>query len=183
MQKIFEHSGNRKYLDIGNRNDYREFDLHQLIQTFCTWYERTLEEKGLFLSARISPELPKLCEGDPLLIGDLLYDLATYSLNHLTEGCVVLDVDGEQFEENWCRFYFTITASGLGIPRTAENSLFRAPASRNVTGDGQYYSSNLYYAKFIASIFDGDVSVQNSYGFGTRYLVEFCLPCRQSCFD
>lgn len=183
MHKIFEHAGRRKHADFSCRNNIQIFDVRQLIKTFCTWYEQTLEEKGLFLSTRISLELPELCEGDPLLIGDLLYDLATYSLNHLTEGCVVLDVDGEQFEENWCRFYFTITTSGLGIPRTVENFLFRAPASRNVTGEGQDYSSNLYFAKFIASIFDGDVSVQNSYGFGTRYLVEFCLPCRRNGLD
>ncbi len=183
MQTLFEHSGNRTYLDIGNRHDYREFDLHQLIQTFSAWYEQKLEEKGVFLSTRISPELPKWCEGDPLLIGDLLYDLATYSFSHLTEGCVVLDVDGEQSEENWCRLYFTITASGLGIPQPAENCLFRAPASRNREGDGLSGSSNLYFAKFIASIFDGDVRVQNSYGFGTRYLVEFCLPCGPNYLD
>ena len=183
MHEIFEHSREKKLTDIGNRNDYQEFDIQQLIRTFCTWYERTLEEKGLFLSTRISRDLPELCEGDPLLIGDLLYDLATYSLSHLTEGCVVLDVDGYQFEENWCRFYFTITTPGLGIPRTIANNLFQAPVSRNRTGDDQPRSTNLYYAKFIANIFDGDVGVQNSYGFGTRYLVEFCLPCRRTFLD
>ncbi len=174
--------GSKRHIDIGSHNNYQAFDIRQLIGTFCTWYQQTLEDKGLFLSTRINQELPKMCEGDPLLIGDLLYDLATYSLDYLSEGCVVLDVDGEDFEEDWYRFYFTITASGLGIPRTYVNNLFRAPGSRGPANDGQNYSSNLYFAKFIARIFDGDVCVQNSYGFGTRYLIEFCLPIRHCCF-
>jgi K+-sensing histidine kinase KdpD len=176
MNEIFTHMGSKRQIDIGSHNNYQAFDIQQLIGTFCKWYQQTLEQKGLFLSTRINRELPKMCEGDPLLIGDLLYDLATYSLDYLTEGCVVLDVDGEDFEEDWYRFYFIITASGPGIPRKHVNNLFQAPSSNGLRHDERNYSSNLYFAKFIAMIFDGDVCVQNNYGFGTRYLIEFCLP-------
>lgn len=151
------------------------FDLHRFIDEFCHWYDRTLDRKGYCLTTAISPDLPRFFQGKPLMLGFLLWDIASYSQVSLGSGGAGLEVEWEPFSGNWCSIYFTLTVPGLGLPLEKEKMLF-LPADRNgKKSSGNRASANLYYAGMIAGLFGGRVHVHNSIGFGVEYCTEICL--------
>lgn len=153
------------------------FNIRQVIEEFCGRYEQALDARRLYLSTRISSNLPVFFYGTPELISNLLDDLASYSLSHISEGCVVLDVKAEPLRDGRYSIYFTITISGLGIPLAKEMDLFNPFTVKLTKDDTPNPAPNLYHARKIARMLDGDVSVQNSVGFGTRYMAEIILTC------
>ena len=151
------------------------FDLHRFLDEFCHWYDRTLDRKGYSLTTAISPDLPRFFQGKLLMLGFLLWDIASYSQVYLGSGGAGLEVEWEPFSGNWCSIYFTLTVPGLGIPLEKEKALF-LPADRNgKKSSGNHAAANLYYAGMIAGLFGGRVHVHNSIGFGVEYCTEICL--------
>lgn len=151
------------------------FDFHKFLDEFCHWYDRTIDRKGYCLTTAISPDLPRFFQGKLLMLGFLLWDIASYSQVYLGSGGAGLEVDWEPFSGNWCSIYFTLTVPGLGIPLEKEKTLF-LPAHRNgKKSSDNHASANLYYAGMIAGLFGGRVHVQNSIGFGVEYCAEICL--------
>lgn len=151
------------------------FDLHKFLDEFCHWYDRTIDRKGYCLTTAISPDLPRFFQGKQLMLGFLLWDIASYSQVSLGSGGAGLEVEWEPFSGNWCSIYFTLTVPGLGIPLEKEKALF-LPADRNgKKSSGSRASANLYYAGMIAGLFGGRVHVQNSIGFGVEYCTEIRL--------
>ena len=151
------------------------FDLHTFLDEFCHWYDRIIDRKGYCLSTTISHDLPRFFQGKQLMLGFLLWDIASYSQVYLGSAGPGLEVDWEPCNSNWCSIYFTLTVPGLGIPLDKEKALF-LPTDRNgKKSSGSHASANLYYAGMIAGLFGGRVHVQNSIGFGVEYCAEICL--------
>lgn len=151
------------------------FDLHKFLDEFCHWYDRVIDRKGCSLNTTISPDLPKFFQGKPLMLGFLLWDIASYSQVYLGAGEPALEVEWEPFSGNWCSIYFSLTVPGLGIPLEKEKTLFLPCNSKRKKSNGNHASANLYYAGMIAGLFGGRVYVHNNIGFGVEYCAEICL--------
>jgi len=149
------------------------FDLHEFIDDFCNWYDRTIELRGYQLTTDISSNLPRFFEGNILMLGFLLWDLAGFTQTYLGAGGVKLEIHSEPFKRNWHSIYFSFTVPGLGIPLAKEKTLF-LPNHKGKTSKKNRVS-NLYYAGIIAGAFDGIIRIQNEIGFGTTYIAEICL--------
>jgi hypothetical protein len=151
------------------------FDLHVLIDDFSNWYDRAIDQRGCLLTTNISPDLPRFFEGNLLMLGFLLWDLASYSQVYLGSGGVKLAVHSEPFSGNWCSIYFSLKIPGLGIPLEKEKMLFLPSDSNWKKEVGSHASSNLYYAGIIAGLLGGIVRVRNNIGFGVEYIAEIRL--------
>ncbi len=151
------------------------FDLHKFLDEFCHWYDRTIDRTGYCLTTTISPDLPRFFQGKPLMLGFLLWDIASYSQAYLGSAGAGLEVEWEPFSGNWCSIYFVLTVPGLGIPLEKEKALFLPADRKRNKSSGSQASANLYYAGIIAGLFGGTVHVQNSIGFGVEYCTEICL--------
>jgi hypothetical protein len=149
------------------------FDLHEFIDNFCNWYDRAIELRGYQLTTDISSNIPRFFEGNILMLGFLLWDLAGFTQSYLGAGGVKLKIHSEPFKSNWHSIYFSFTVPGLGIPLAKEKTLF-LPNQKGKTSKKKR-SSNLYYAGIIAGVFDGIIRIQNEIGFGTTYIAEVCL--------
>jgi hypothetical protein len=149
------------------------FDLHEFIDDFCNWYDRTIELRGYQLTTDISSDLPKFFEGNILMLGFLLWDLAGFTQTYIGAGGVKLAIHSEPFKRNWHSIYFSFTVPGLGIPLAKEKTLFLPNHKGKTTKKNRV--SNLYYAGMIAGVFDGIIRIQNEIGFGTKYIAEICL--------
>jgi hypothetical protein len=157
---------------IAHKNE--PFDLHELIDDFCNWYNRVIELKGYQLTTKISSDLPRFFAGNLLMPGFLLWDLASFTKGYLGAGGVHLEIHSEPFKRNWHSVYFSFMVPGLGIPLAKEKMLF-LPNSNGKTSKKNQASSNLYYAGMIAGALDGVIRIQNEIGFGTKYIAKICL--------
>jgi hypothetical protein len=151
------------------------FDLHRFLDQFRHWYDRTIERRGYALTTTVSPDLPRFFQGKLLMLGFLLWDIASHSQVYLGLGDPRLEVDWEPFNDNWCSVYFSLTTPGLGIPLAKEKTLFLPSDNKRKKSSDNRTSTNLYYAGLIAGLFGGRVHVQNSIGFGVEYCTEICL--------
>ena len=149
------------------------FDLHELLDDFCNWYDRASAMRGYQLTTDISSDLPRFFEGNILMLGFLLWDLAGFTQTYLGIGGVKLEIHSELFERNWHSIYFSFTVPGLGIPLAKEKTLFLPNNKSKTTKKNRV--SNLYYAGIIAGAFGGRIQIQNEIGFGTKYILEICV--------
>ena len=84
------------------------FDLYQLIDDFGNWFDMVLDNRGYNLSIRASSALPRFFHGDRLMLGFLLWDIASYSQTYLGTGDVLLEIDSELVRDNWYSIYFSL---------------------------------------------------------------------------
>ncbi len=155
-------------------------DMLQIMNNFCLSYKQNLSDRNTLLSTRMDTDIPQFFYGDPLQIMHLLHDLSQYSLlQETTGGGVDLDFKVRQTSENFYFFFLSVTLSGVTIPRISENELFSPPETNRNKGDSEARVNSLYFAQKISQLYGGEISIQNSLCFGTRFLVKLCLPCKE----
>ena len=154
----------------------KPFDIHKLIDDFCSWYERVVDSSGYHFTSRVASNLPRLFQGNPLMLGFLLWDLGRYSQVFLDGEGVDLEVCSEPFGSfDWYSICFSLTVSGRGIPQDRERMLFLPSGTGRKRSAGDHASTNLYYASIIAGLLGGVVSVRNDSDWGAEYMTEICL--------
>ena len=151
------------------------FDLHEFIDDFCNWYDSVIDLKGCHLTSNIHSSLPRFFEGNLLMLGFLLWDVARYSYVYLGSGTVTLEVRSEEIEENRYLIHFSLKVPGLGIPQEKEKMLFLPSGADLKKARRNPTTSNLYYGGIIAGLLGGAVQIRNTIGFGVEYLTEICL--------
>lgn len=156
----------------------QQFDLPALITAFCNWYKQVLVARNLRLRTKISEAIPRYFFGNPLLTRHLFFATARNSLLYLGADEVFLEIESEQLAGHRHAIYLTITSHGTGMPPAREQELFQpSPRQKKHSArcDFQSRSANLYYASMIATLLGGGVRVDNSFGSGIRYQLNFRL--------
>lgn len=151
------------------------FDIHEFIDDFCNWYDSVVDLREGHLTSNLPANLPRFFEGNLLMLGFLLWDVARYSFVYLGSGAVTLEVRSEQIKAKQHSIQFSLKVPGLGIPQEKEKMLFLPSGANWKKTRGNHAFSNLYYAGIIAGLLGGAVRVHNNIGFGVEYITEICL--------
>ena len=145
------------------------FDFRRFIADFGVGLGMKMEAKGLFLSMRISKNTPRFFSGNPIIIKELFDNISRHCLYFIDEGGLVIEIESEP--ENDLGLYtlmFSFTASGLGIPPDKVSSIYEPCLGRQINRESGT-EPNLYIAKCLTGIMCGNISVNNTFGFGVRY--------------
>jgi K+-sensing histidine kinase KdpD len=140
------------------------FDLRSLLSRFELQVDTVAQSRGKIIGATMSEEMPGLYLGNPLCLNDILNNLASYTLFCLDEEGVFFNIQASPLEGGQYRLEITVTTTGSGIPPSRLMQIFQ-PASR----EGWQGNSSLYIAKTLARLLNGDLSIENTSGWGTRY--------------
>lgn len=124
----------------------------------------------------ISYDLPRFFEGNILMVGFLLWNIAEFTQKYIGIGGVNFDIYSEAFKRHWHSVYFSFTVLGLGIPLAMEEKLFQPNHKKKPTKRNRV--SNLYYAGIITKALDGIIRIENKVGFGTKYMVQIRLQAK-----
>jgi hypothetical protein len=128
--------------------------------------------KGLDLRVELAPDLPRICIGDPLRMGQVLLNILSNAVKFTETGSVTLALS--------CRdgmLVFRVSDTGIGMNAAQLELLFNpfqqadASATRKFGGSGL----GLAISKRILELMGGDIRVDSQPGVGTS--VEFRLPC------
>ncbi len=150
-----------------------DIDLRHLIAKLGAKFADFLEKQHLFFAIRIAPDMPRFFKGNAAQIKDLINNMAFYSLNHIDDGGVVLDVKSIPESNQHHRINFCLTTTGMGIPPQMQKMMFQP--SRQESSGSSTLPNNLCIAKCIAIILGGDISVYSPMGCGARYEAEINL--------
>jgi PAS domain S-box-containing protein len=84
------------------------------------------DKKGIELVCRIQSDVPDNLQGDPSRLRQILLNLLSNAVKFTNEGEVVLQVELERFCGKGLILHFTVTDTGIGIPKIKQNIIFNA---------------------------------------------------------
>ncbi|WP_420565909.1 ATP-binding protein [Thalassobaculum sp.] len=151
-----------------------DFDLHRVIRGAVSLMQGRASERGLTLSAEISPDVPRYLVGDPGRLRQVLLNLVGNAVKFTETGSVRLVA--ERGEGGGV--VLSVIDTGIGMDAETQGRLFRdfaqadASVARRFGGTGL----GLSIAKRIVDRMGGSLTVTSAVGHGSTFRVEIDLP-------
>jgi len=116
----------------------RKFNLFELVQTVCGAEKLKAEQKGLVFSLKVDPLLnEKLLIGDPVRLGQVLFNLVSNAIKFTAQGTVWVRASfyehGDEVTVN-----FVVKDTGIGMNQTHLESIFEPFTQESITTTRRY---------------------------------------------
>ncbi len=155
--------------EAGLKLDRETFDISSVIGNVIQVFRNKASEKGLELSAEISPDLPRLT-ADPFKIEQMLINLVENAIRYTENGSVTVSA---QPGESGAGIILKVTDTGYGIPAEYSNQIFERffvidkSRSRKLGGTGL----GLSIVKHIVMLHGGAIALESTPGSGTTFFI------------
>ncbi len=146
------------------------FDLHALLDRFVVQISAVARATGKFVDVNTLELKPRYFSGNHLRLTEVLNNVAAYALSHLIDGGILFSVHATSI--NLCKYRIDIVAvaTGTGIPSDKFNTVFLPDYSTE-----KQNHNTLFAAKTICSLLGGDLTIENTFGWGTRYSIHMIM--------
>ncbi len=132
VQRRIAALGHQRHLDFskmesgGMQLEATSFHLRQCVEEALGLFAPQIRLKGL--ERRTSSRRKCRCNltGDALRLRQILVNLIGNAVKFTAKGEVTLEVKHERADDDGCRLLFSVTDSGIGIPRESVDKLFQA---------------------------------------------------------
>ncbi|MBU4010916.1 MAG: CHASE domain-containing protein, partial [Proteobacteria bacterium] len=148
-----------------------DFDLRITLEDTVEVLAVKAHEKGLELTAFVSPAVPSFLRGDPGRLRQILVNLIGNAIKFTHNGEVTILAELEEDTVNEAKVRFTVSDTGIGIPENRINSLFSAFTQVDSSTTRRYGGTGLGLAisKQLAELMDGDIGIKSTEGQGTEF--------------
>ena len=102
------------------------FGLRDAVAETASFLALEAHRKGLELACRISPDVPDGLVGDIRRLRQVLINLTSNAIKFTERGEVVIDATAESADRNHVLLHFTVSDTGIGIPRDKQKAIFQA---------------------------------------------------------
>jgi PAS domain S-box-containing protein len=153
-----------------------DFDLRYTVDDTLRSLAPRAHAKGLELACQIAPEVPPALGGDPSRVRQILVNLIGNAVKFTETGEVVLRVDCKRIDDERVSVAFTVSDTGIGIPREKHATIFEpfsqadASTTRRFGGTGL----GLTISSRLVALMGGSIRVESEPGRGTKF--EVILP-------
>jgi len=165
-------------IEAGKLNlEMTDFELAPVVDNAVMLISERLEAKGLSFRLHLAPDLPKAFHGDALRLGQILLNFLGNAVKFTDCGSIDLDIRCLERGPAGALLRFTITDTGIGIPRDAQAKLFQVfeqadgSTTRRFGGTGL----GLAIARRLAELMHGNVGVESTPGRGSTFWFTVCL--------
>jgi PAS domain S-box-containing protein len=100
-------------------------------------------QKDLELACFVPPELPDFVIGDPVRLRQVVLNLAGNAIKFTDQGEVVLRVEPEPGDADSLNLHFSVTDTGIGIPREKQKLIFEPFAQADTSTTRKYGGTGL----------------------------------------
>ncbi len=146
-----------------------DFDIKVLITELFNDLKPHAESKNLKLEWNINERVPSSCHGDRQRIHQVLYNLAGNAIRFTKDGSVGIYID-MLYEKGRQYIRFTVTDTGIGIPKPAQESVFESfDAHSRLTTSSFAGRLRLIVSKKLTRLMGGDIGVVSEVGKGSRF--------------
>jgi len=148
-----------------------DFNLRETMEEAAELLALKATEKNLELACLIPPEVPLLLRGDALRLRQIFINLAGNAIKFTAEGSVVIAAQVVSSDENIAGLKFTVTDTGIGIPKDRQQFLFNSftqvdgSTTRKFGGTGL----GLAISKQLAEMMGGQIGLESEPGEGTQF--------------
>jgi two-component system sensor histidine kinase/response regulator len=153
--------------------DAIDFDLRYTIDDTLRALAPRAHAKGLELACQIAPSVPPALRGDPSRLRQILVNLIGNAVKFTETGEVVVRVDCAHVEGAPAIVTFTVSDTGIGIPREKHAAIFDpftqadASTTRRFGGTGL----GLTISARLVALMGGSIRVESEPGHGTQFHV------------
>lgn len=145
-----------------------DFSLKEVIDQVKRTLEHKAEEKGLELTTAIDSEVPDVIVGDPVRINQVLMNLAGNAIKFTERGSVMM---GLSKGDDGSSIRFSITDTGIGIPKDKIASVFESFSQANASDTRKYGGTGLglTISRQLVELMGGTISIESREGYGTTF--------------
>jgi two-component system sensor histidine kinase/response regulator len=128
-------------------------------------------QKGLELHTQISPEVPDTLLGDPGRLRQILFNLIDNAVKFTDRGSVTLRMEVESRAERDACLHFSVSDTGIGIPREKQLLIFEAftQADNSITRKFGGTGLGLSISSRLVELMGGKIWIESEIGRGTTF--------------
>lgn len=154
------------------------FDLRDRLGDTARTLAFRAHEKGLDLVLNIDPEVPWQVLGDPHRLRQIIVNLVGNAIKFTDVGEVIVDIDLIESDEDSALVRFSVSDTGIGIPKEKLESIFREFEQVDSSSTRQYGGTGLglAIASKLVSLMGGKLRVTSVPGRGSRFFFELRMP-------
>ncbi|ARJ65956.1 hypothetical protein WV31_09975 [Magnetospirillum sp. ME-1] len=147
------------------------FSLDDVVGDAAMMCEPMASAKGLALMVQVDPTVPRYLIGDPLRIGQVLFNYLGNAIKFTSHGKVALDIRIETAGVAGVMLRFTVSDTGIGLTEEQQAKLFQAFHQADSSISQKYGGTGLglAIAKQLAELMGGGVGVESRFGEGSTF--------------
>ncbi|HNV71459.1 MAG TPA: ATP-binding protein, partial [Candidatus Ozemobacteraceae bacterium] len=147
------------------------FDLSSLLDDLADSLAIRAHDKGVELICAIDPAVPDLVQGDPGRLRQIINNLAGNAIKFTRKGEVILRVTVAEDQRDYVILRFSISDTGIGIPREKQSLLFEKFSQVDTSVTRKYGGTGLGLAisKQLSELFNGNIGFNSEEGKGSEF--------------
>jgi PAS domain S-box-containing protein len=148
-----------------------DFNLYDTLEDATTLVAMEAHKKGLEVILSISPKVPKIINGDPVRLRQIILNLLNNAIKFTKAGEVVLSVFVEHSSPEEISLKFFVKDTGVGIPENRKHLLFNAFTQVDSTITRKFGGTGLGLSicKQFVQLFGGQIGVESQEGRGSVF--------------
>ncbi len=155
------------------------FNLKDVVEEATVLVAQTAHSKGISVICDIDPKLPELLMGDPIRITQIISNVLNNAAKFTHEGEIVVYLTALGLDESNLEIIIKISDTGIGIPTSALDEIFKPFAQASNETSRIYGGSGmgLSLTRQIIEAMQGQINVDSLPGEGSTFTVH--LPLRR----
>jgi PAS domain S-box-containing protein len=147
------------------------FDLRVTLEDTGDLLALRAQKKGVEFLSLVGPEIPPFLRGDQGRLRQVIVNLANNAIKFTHQGEVAVRVSLDHEDEERVRLRFTVTDTGIGIPKNRQGVLFDAFTQAEASTTRKYGGSGLGLAisKQLVEFMGGEIGVESEEGKGAMF--------------
>lgn len=148
-----------------------DFDLWEVVGDTVKSLALRAHAKGLELAYHIAPEVPEVLLGDPVRLRQVIVNLVGNAIKFTERGEVVVDVAWEPIDNEELRLKFSVSDTGIGIPKDKQEHVFEAFTQADSSTTRKFGGTGLGLAisSRLVSLMGGKLRLDSEPGEGSTF--------------
>jgi len=159
-----------------------QFNLGNFLDEIMRSYSFRSKAKHLNFEIRKDNEIPMEVVGDPIRLNQILSNLLSNALKFTNQGSIIVGVKEIRRAGNKSKIQFSVTDSGIGIPKEKHSQIFESFTQASPDTTRQYGGTGLGLAicKKLIELQGGTITIDSQPGKGSTFKFTITLGISQS---
>lgn len=151
--------------------EHNHFDLHNIASEIISLLNVKAKEQGNKLALNINKNVPQYVTGDAMRLKQVLINLTNNAIKFTKNGKVRINISYIGEHNNKHKIKFKIIDTGIGIPDSDKDKLFKLFSQVNQTTQREHGGTGLGLAisKSLVEMMDGEIGVDSKPGVGSTF--------------